>query len=732
MKVLKWQKWLLAILLLLLPYHTMLTYVIGDTIPVIRFWKEGIIGILFILFLIKIFQDYRQTKSLYKPNVFERILIVYIIIEFIYICISNNMYQAVYIGRIYFMPLLLVPVVRCMEFTENYFQKLLKLVMANTALLSLWGLIQCQFLGDGFLMKLGYPTTTKWGPLRLNDEFYIARLGNFQRLVSTFAAPNTCGLYLAIVLLVTLFMYKKLNINKVFVSVTVGLMAAALIVTFSRTAWIATCAGLMIYSFNMIKWTKKKLLCVIKATGMILLAFIILDGIFLSFDISMAIIHLVVSTINGNDSSVNGHIDSLVASVENIFNYPLGMGMGENGPRALVFMKKPNLTESAYFLMTYEVGIIGSIVYFGSYVKVLYDNIREFRRRRNSRRLFISSVILIIMTGFISLPFVQDFEILVYVFVVMALQYNLSVISDMYKEEPEDNLQKKAINKAEKLEKKKQKNKKKSEETISEKCCTQAVILAGGLGTRLKSVVNDRPKPMALVNEKPFLEYVLEELKKNGITDIIFAVGYKGSMVEDYFGDGSRFHLKIQYSYEDGQLGTAGAIKNAAKLIKGKSFYVLNGDTYYKIDYGKLAELNEKNNSIMTLVLRRVEDISRYGRAVLTGDRLTAFNEKADSQLKQNLNNHSKKKGKKKSQNSKQASHKVAGTINGGIYYMTTQIFDYIPDGKVSLENEVIPELLKQDCYISGIVNEGYFIDIGIPEDYFKFQEDINNLIDSI
>lgn len=699
MKVLKWQKWLLAILLLLLPYHTMFTYVIGDTVPGIRYWKEGIIGILFILFLIKIFQDYRQTKRLYRPNVFELILIVYMIIEFIYICTSNNMYQAVYIGRIYFMPLLLVPVIRCMEFSEKYFQRLLKLIMANTAVLSLWGLIQCQFLGDGFLMKLGYPTTTKWGPLRLNDEFYIARLGNFQRLVSTFAAPNTCGLYLAIVLLVTLFMYKKLKINRVFVSVTVAFMAAALLVTFSRTAWIAVCAGLMIYSFNMIRWTGKKVLYVLKAAGAILLAFIILDGIFLSFDISMAIIHLVVSTINGNDSSVNGHIDSLLASVENIFMHPLGMGMGENGPRALVFMKKPNLTESAYFLMTYEVGILGSIVYFGSYVKVLYDNIREFRSRRNSRRLFISAVILIVMTGFLSLPFVQDFEILVYVFAVMALQYNSSAVMYMYNEEQERN--------------------------------TPALILAGGLGTRLKSVVSDRPKPMALVNEKPFLEYVLEELKINGITDIIFAVGYKGSMVEEYFGNGSRLRMNIRYSYEDGQLGTAGAIKNASGLISGKGFYVLNGDTYYKIDYRSLKELNEKNDSIMTLVLRRVEDVSRYGRAVLDGERLTAFNEKAENRPKQEIKNHSKKKGKKNPGNLKQEPEKIAGTINGGIYYMTSRIFDHIPDGKVSLENEVIPGLLKQDCFISGIVNEGYFIDIGIPEDYFKFQQDIQNLMDS-
>ena len=93
----------------------------------------------------------------------------------------------------------------------------------------------------------------------------------------------------------------------------------------------------------------------------------------------------------------------------------------------------------------------------------------------------------------------------------------------------------------------------------------QAIILAGGLGTRLRSVVSDRPKPMALVEGKPFLEYVLQGLKKSGIDDIIFAVGYKGGMVEEYFGDGSRFGIRARYAYEEELLGTAGAIKNAGK-----------------------------------------------------------------------------------------------------------------------------------------------------------------------
>ena len=83
----------------------------------------------------------------------------------------------------------------------------------------------------------------------------------------------------------------------------------------------------------------------------------------------------------------------------------------------------------------------------------------------------------------------------------------------------------------------------------------QAILLAGGLGTRLRSVVSDRPKPMALIQEKPFMEYVIRELKRHGIDEIIFAVGYKGTMVEEYFGDGSAFGVKTAYAYEEELLG---------------------------------------------------------------------------------------------------------------------------------------------------------------------------------
>lgn len=233
----------------------------------------------------------------------------------------------------------------------------------------------------------------------------------------------------------------------------------------------------------------------------------------------------------------------------------------------------------------------------------------------------------------------------------------------------------------------------------------QTILLAGGLGTRLRSVVSDRPKPMALIGEKPFMEYVVHELSKHGITDIIFAVGYKGSMVEEYFGDGSGFldpdgtPITVHYAYEEELLGTAGAIKNAGRFVTEDSFFVLNADTFYQIDYSRLVSMQQEADLDMALVLREVPDISRYGAAILEDGRLTGFNEKSPEAK--------------------------PGTINGGVYLMKRALLDEIPAGKVSLENEMIPKWLKEGRRLGGFVNDGYFIDIGIPEAYYQFMEDV-------
>ncbi len=227
----------------------------------------------------------------------------------------------------------------------------------------------------------------------------------------------------------------------------------------------------------------------------------------------------------------------------------------------------------------------------------------------------------------------------------------------------------------------------------------QAILLAGGLGTRLRSVVNDRPKPMALVQGKPFLEYVAEGLKRQGIKDVIFAIGYKGSMVEEYFGAGEKFGLTVSYAYEETLLGTAGAIRNGARFVTEDSVLVLNADTFYQMDYRRLEKLKQELELDMALVLRQVPDTSRYGEAVLKDNRLVRFNEKSVKARQ--------------------------GTINGGVYLLSKSLIEQIPEGKVSLEQEMIPKWMKEGYQLGGFVNEGYFIDIGVPEDYYRFVEDV-------
>jgi NDP-sugar pyrophosphorylase family protein len=227
----------------------------------------------------------------------------------------------------------------------------------------------------------------------------------------------------------------------------------------------------------------------------------------------------------------------------------------------------------------------------------------------------------------------------------------------------------------------------------------EVILLAGGLGTRLRSVVSDRPKPLADVCGRPFISYLVRSLARQGFTDIIFAVGYMGGMIEDTFGDGSAYGIRASYAVERELLGTAGAIRNAARCGRGDEFLILNADTFYQMDYRPLCDLAESGGYDLSLVLRRVPDIRRYGEARLRGTRLVSFNEKTAEER--------------------------PGTINGGIYLMRRELIGTIPEGKVSLENEMIPRWLREGRPLGGIVNDGYFIDIGVPEDYRRFCEDV-------
>lgn len=223
----------------------------------------------------------------------------------------------------------------------------------------------------------------------------------------------------------------------------------------------------------------------------------------------------------------------------------------------------------------------------------------------------------------------------------------------------------------------------------------KAFILVGGLATRLGDLAKQIPKAMQAINGKPFLQYQIEQLKTQGIKDIVLCVGHLAKPIEDYFGDGSQFGVNISYSYEDIPLGTGGAVKNAERFVDG-TLMVMNGDTYFEFDYEKLMELHKSNNSKATLVLTRVSNAGDYGSVVLNRNEITKFEEK---------------------------SNKGEGLINCGAYMFEPEILNLIPDAKkVSMETEIFPILVERK-QMFGLETDSYFVDIGIPKRLDEFRQ---------
>ena len=220
----------------------------------------------------------------------------------------------------------------------------------------------------------------------------------------------------------------------------------------------------------------------------------------------------------------------------------------------------------------------------------------------------------------------------------------------------------------------------------------EAIVLAGGFGTRLKEVVSDVPKPMAPVNGKPFLEYLIKDLGEKGIRHIILAVGYKKKIIKEYFKN--RYEsIEITYSEELTPLGTGGAIKKALKLAKEEDVFIVNGDTFFDIDLKRMKEFHTENKSILTVTVKEMENFDRYGSLIIKGNKIIEFEEK-------------KKKAK--------------GKINGGIYLIKKDLLNRVEKENFSFEKEVLEDKkIEKYSYES----EGYFIDIGIPEDYFKIRK---------
>lgn len=227
-----------------------------------------------------------------------------------------------------------------------------------------------------------------------------------------------------------------------------------------------------------------------------------------------------------------------------------------------------------------------------------------------------------------------------------------------------------------------------------------AIVLCGGLGTRLREVIGENQKSMALIQGRPFLDLLIDYLIKEGINHIILATGYKSESIRDYF-DKKNYNIKIDYSIEKEPLGTAGAMKNALPYIDSDKVFVLNGDTLFNIDLSRLEENMTIENTDISIAVKDINKITdnknRYGSINIKDGIITSYNEKNDK-IKSDY-------------------------ISGGIYLIKKEMVSSIPDGKVSFENEYMNEVLNSKRRVGAMIYDDEFIDIGTKETYQKIND---------
>lgn len=222
----------------------------------------------------------------------------------------------------------------------------------------------------------------------------------------------------------------------------------------------------------------------------------------------------------------------------------------------------------------------------------------------------------------------------------------------------------------------------------------EAIILAGGLGTRLRKMVPDLPKPMAPVNGKPFLEILLNALSNKGFSKVVISTGYKADKIVSHFGNKFK-GINLEYTKEESPLGTGGGIRLAIEKCNKDHVYIFNGDTFLDINIDDIEALwNETKTSIIIGAV--VDDASRYGSLIIENNRVTGFSEKGLG-------------GK--------------GVINAGCYVMDRKlILSHQINTKFSLEEDLLKPLINK-YGMNVCISNGKFIDIGVPEDYLKARE---------
>lgn len=221
-----------------------------------------------------------------------------------------------------------------------------------------------------------------------------------------------------------------------------------------------------------------------------------------------------------------------------------------------------------------------------------------------------------------------------------------------------------------------------------------ALLLVGGMGTRLRNVLPSTPKPLAPLGNESFLALLIRQLGHQGVRRLVMCTGYLGDQIEDTFGTGKHLDVAISYSREASPMGTAGAVKAASHYLEDVAdFLVLNGDSFIQIDFAQLIQFHRQHGGLVSVAVSLVENAGRYGTVQVSSDsHVTSFMEKTGSDK--------------------------PGLVNAGVYVFNKAILDHIEAFPASLELEILPRLLNSGVF--ALRQHGTFIDIGTPQDYAR------------
>lgn len=393
----------MALLCFFMPLHTMLFDVI---IPgsIDNFWRDALLVCALLTTLLKRSRSGQLHLKLgkYGINIF-----LMAIVSLFYVLLSDQLWLAVRTVRTYLMPLIIYFIIVNMNTSEEYINCLEKIIVYEAFVLSIWGIFQALVLGDSFLVKLGYPSL---GEHLSSASFYINGYFGAQRNTATFVSPNTFGVYLAVAIILFQNKYKEYKHGMWILFC----LAAGLVTTFSRSAMLGVIIAILVLKLKkrtiQIRMGKMVPFLLLMGAG------IVVDAVLLEGRTLEMLWNNVAGAITLTDASAQKHLMDLVEPIAIIMDHPLGLGLGNNGPLAISLLENANAVESSIYLLMYNFGILGGIIFLWPYMR---ESLRCLQRIHFAE--VSGGVCIMVLVTYLLLPNVETYEILFFVYLLIAM-----------------------------------------------------------------------------------------------------------------------------------------------------------------------------------------------------------------------------------------------------------------------------------------------------------------------